>query len=1135
MSPPQAPAGALPVPATATPATTDWKIESWLQSQGGVAAALTATLLSGEQPTNELEFACTQLPIDEAALKKRLLQGGALDALAACLAPALAKLRQAPMATAAQLTEKFVTHGTGFDLELGDLSMFYGGLGAVIGPPNPNVLSGMRFEHTGAADATEPFLMPNQKAHTTSEIEWQFVVEPGKALRLDASRTGLLMDQFEPYPPKNPRKPQPFEEFQREFDQVNGRLVALGEPEVIKEEFLATRLYSGPMYLKFNAVLRGLQHTFMRNAMVSLCCSKEVADKYEAGTMTFEEARATMNKYTTTLHAINSAVIKLAKLTTAKPVYRGVSGGRLPKSCLEPNQFGIKGGVEAGFTSTTLDRGTAEFYARGGADLSKRDGPAVIFEVQQGMTSRGADIGWLSQFPHEVEILFAPLTGMEVMSTEVDGTTLIVRVSLSVNLMARTLEQVIAQLQGSHLELLRMFKGEFSASGVPDEQLAGVEQLMEKGEAQKGWWFNDAENFKAVTAQAFAARDVVLRWMLEGTRLQAPWPKRLAALGTTVDEAAMQMVAELVEEERVRVGTVVAATKDNGVNWRFGSAVTAVDSDTITVKTSSDNELEGLPPTKALVMCEGGAGALLREAAAAGKEKMVEALLGAGVSLFAADARLNTALHLAAAAGHARVCRMLRDKGADFTVYNAQKQSALEMAIANKHEAARRLFQPTPSDREFTEEACAATARLRAATTGDVAALAATAAREGEEGKITALMVASRAKQLAAVEALIETASAATIDAQSAEGCTALHLAAEEGDERIVAALLTRSASVALIDVDGLSALMRACFLGHAPCTELLVDKLDAATPEVWRALMWACQKGHADCARLLVDKGVKVNEADYFGCTALMRACENGHADCVRLLVDNSGAKVDAAKSNGFTALMMACQNGHADCARLLVDRGTKVDAATSNGGTALMVACHNSHVNCARLLLDTMHLPVDNCFISSFGTAGLPGATLQGKIYYELTLTLIGPFPQIGWATSGFAPDNRNRNGVGDDASSWGADGKRGRMWHNNGKEDWDIRWVDGDTIGCAADLQGGQIWFGHNGVWTLAFEGCSSKWGAGLYPAITGMCMSFTINSMPRYAGPTSEFQNIGRLPLQLCDENYTGFLLGDVQRS
>eukprot|EP00966_Prymnesium_polylepis_P007439 171152-Prymnesium_polylepis.1 len=79
-------------------------------------------------------------------------------------------------------------------------------------------------------------------------------------------------------------------------------------------------------------------------------------------------------------------------------------------------------------------------------------------------------------------------------------------------------------------------------------------------------------------------------------------------------------------------------------------------------------------------------------------------------------------------------------------------------------------------------------------------------------------MVASRAKQLAAVEALLETASAATIDAQSPEGCTAVYLAAEEGDERIVAALLARGASVALVDAGGDSALMRACEMGHAPC-----------------------------------------------------------------------------------------------------------------------------------------------------------------------------------------------------------------------------------------------------------------------------------------------------------------------------
>ena len=43
----------------------------------------------------------------------------------------------------------------------------------------------------------------------------------------------------------------------------------------------------------------------------------------------------------------------------------------------------------------------------------------AIFEVQMGMVDRGADLAWLSQYPHEREILFAPLCGLEVQTTRV--------------------------------------------------------------------------------------------------------------------------------------------------------------------------------------------------------------------------------------------------------------------------------------------------------------------------------------------------------------------------------------------------------------------------------------------------------------------------------------------------------------------------------------------------------------------------------------------------------------------------------------------------------------------------------------------------------------------------------------------
>ena len=139
--------------------------------------------------------------------------------------------------------------------------------------------------------------------------------------------------------------------------------------------------------------------------MVSLCCPKAVADEYmgtaqlfehAAGTLPLEEALRSLNKYTTTLHGINSAIIKLGKLTHATKIYRGIAGMSLPNEFWVPNQFGVCGGIESAFMSTTLDREVAMGYAAG--DSSKM---GIVIEVQQGMVNRGADVSWLSQYPHE--------------------------------------------------------------------------------------------------------------------------------------------------------------------------------------------------------------------------------------------------------------------------------------------------------------------------------------------------------------------------------------------------------------------------------------------------------------------------------------------------------------------------------------------------------------------------------------------------------------------------------------------------------------------------------------------------------------------------------------------------------------
>ena len=133
------------------------------------------------------------------------------------------------------------------------------------------------------------------------------------------------------------------------------------------------------MYEKYNLVLRSFAGVaFLHKRWKQLCLG---------------------NLYTTTIHAINSCVLKLSKLTRAAKVYRGFQGSMLPAQFWSKNEFNVAGGCEYGFTSTTTDRAQAMHYAQGCA--------STVMEMQMGMVDRGAELSWVSQYPHEAEILCA--------------------------------------------------------------------------------------------------------------------------------------------------------------------------------------------------------------------------------------------------------------------------------------------------------------------------------------------------------------------------------------------------------------------------------------------------------------------------------------------------------------------------------------------------------------------------------------------------------------------------------------------------------------------------------------------------------------------------------------------------------
>ena len=573
-----------------TSGSDEWTLDGFLASLPGVIAALSSAVLKAPEAAGktELEFIryLGNAADGHATLLALLTRGGALAAVSEAIWAGVQTLMEAKAATGLELQAKFLDDGAG-TLSYAGLSTFFGGLEARIGGPDPKVHEAMEREHVAeGGDRHDEFRTSNYGVTTTSAIEWDFVAAPDKkpeggwpieeklrdALALDSTEAS---DESTASLVKRPslvklresgakmREPMPLATMQKLVEEHNTRLNEQEEPALTTEEAIGARLYTGPLFVKYNGVLRGIDTDvpFLKNSMIQLCCPKAVADAYmgdaksdeEAkGTLSYAEAKKQLNTYKTTLHAINSAIVKLGKLTVATTVYRGLSGFALPEQFTKSNEYGVRGGVEGAFMSTTLDRKVAMSYA------AKDDKPGFVFQIQQGMVDRGADIGWLSQYPHEAEILFAPLTGLEVLSMHVEGAVLVVVVKPSVNLASLTIEEVIGKRKKLLEDMLVGIEADARMMMASEGRISsdGVDFLMEslRKRARTGPLSHDASWYN-VDAQLESG----LNELLKVGRGLAPGGVERAEALSSVDMAA-----------RENYGFVASAYADNIVKALHG-------------------------------------------------------------------------------------------------------------------------------------------------------------------------------------------------------------------------------------------------------------------------------------------------------------------------------------------------------------------------------------------------------------------------------------------------------------------------------------------------------------------------------------------------------------------------------------
>jgi ankyrin repeat protein len=237
----------------------------------------------------------------------------------------------------------------------------------------------------------------------------------------------------------------------------------------------------------------------------------------------------------------------------------------------------------------------------------------------------------------------------------------------------------------------------------------------------------------------------------------------------------------------------------------------------------------------------------------------------------------------------------------------------------------------------------------------DITSLIVGKSRRKHEGKLVLHRAASLGYE-GMLELLIQ--GGALVNA-TAEGETALHLAAEKGHNEAMRILLGRGALLEMKDRDGLTSLSRAArsgFMSTINAMMLYNPKLDSRDNNGQSALVWAAQRGYLAVVKRLLQEKADINAAaGKNGRTALQAAAEGGHLAVVeRLLQEKADVNAAAPRANGRTALQAAAEGGHlAVVERLLQEKADVNAGAGYSGRTALQAAAERGRLAVVERLL--------------------------------------------------------------------------------------------------------------------------------------------------------------------------------------
>ena len=676
-------------------------------------------------------------------------------------------------------------------MSCGGIHDFHSGLAGRVGQPHLDFDLAVEAEHCSCAGHSMPFTTSNYGITTTPKEEWDIIVNRKPTENLGHDRQVLDIDEL-----------------------MQSEIVKGGDLSRI--EVIVLVLYTGPMYMVYNAILRQWPR-----------------DLYEA-------FAAGENLYPSTIHALVSAVHKMARLVKLPEglcLYRGLGGKmELPPGFYKSDPNGCRGFAEWGFMSTTSHKEVALMYS----GVQQGRPLAMVFEVQVGSVDRGACIRDFSQYPQEVEYLWVPCSFLEPQGTDYVevtewGPVSVIPVRVNANLKTLLIEELIGQKKDIHMTGLKYMMGELDN---------WVTELMSTEKAKARYKMDRWTG--GITLKDFA-QGIIDEAQQLATRQSSLDPKDF-----TDSEVFQRLVIETLDMQKMAKSKALLWLNDDSRQlsrthtMRIREAFRYFDlyNEMYLTQEAKADEI----PVAALALCK--------------SKGLVHQHVNEQNDL--GECPIITA---AAVGETLKSLKFLTQAGANVESWSQPTSQGTTLQRYNPMQVAARFGH---SD--------------TVSALHELGASVAASSRGG--GSTTAVMEAARNGQTATVEVLA--CLGADIKLQDFWGGSALSFAALGGYEDTVIALCRLGADVNVTDMGGLTPLHHAAQSGHETLVTILLaegSEANAVDNCGWTPLMQAARRGHASTVSVLQSLGADLARESKNGATALMSAARAGHTDVVDLL----------------------------------------------------------------------------------------------------------------------------------------------------------------------------------------------------------------------------------------------------------